>query len=84
MAWSTNLLIMVWGVIGLASTLYNNFLPYILTTRGVTFGDGSLYVTYRNQVILSIVGIPAALFAGWAVEVPYVGRKGTLAVAAGE
>ncbi|KIK13718.1 hypothetical protein PISMIDRAFT_379089 [Pisolithus microcarpus 441] len=83
MAWSTSLLIVVWGVIGLASTLYNNFLPYILTTRGVTFGDGSLYITYRNQVILSIVGIPAALFAGWAVEVPYVGRKGTLAVAAG-
>ncbi|KAI6118431.1 MFS general substrate transporter [Pisolithus sp. B1] len=68
MAWSTSLLIVVWGVIGLASTLYNNFLPYILTTRGVTFGDGSLYVTYRNQVILSMVGIPAALFAGWAVE----------------
>ncbi|KAL4070230.1 major facilitator superfamily domain-containing protein [Scleroderma yunnanense] len=83
MAWSTSLLIAIWGIIGLASTLYNNFLPYILTNRGVTFGDGSLYTTYRNQVILSAVGIPAALLAGSAVEAPYLGRKGTLAISSG-
>ena len=29
MAWSTSLLIMMWGIIGLASTLYNSFLPYM-------------------------------------------------------
>ena len=29
MAWSTSLLIMIWGTIGLASTLYNSFLPYM-------------------------------------------------------
>jgi len=80
---------------GLNSTLFS------LTTRGVAFGDGSLYITYRNvrighlppfrlsflplqQVILSAVGIPAALLAGWAVEVPYIGRKGTLAISSGK
>lgn len=30
------------------------------------------------------MGVPAALLAGWAVELPYVGRKGTLAIASGE
>ncbi|KAG1731032.1 major facilitator superfamily domain-containing protein [Suillus lakei] len=83
MAWSTSLLIAIWGIIGLASTLYNNFLPYLLSSRGAAFGDGSLYVTYRNQVILSVIGVPAALLAGWAVELPYIGRKGTLAIASG-
>jgi len=29
MAWSTSLLIAIWGTIGLASTLYNSFLPYM-------------------------------------------------------
>jgi len=32
MAWSTSLLILIWGTIGLASTLYNSFLPYILSS----------------------------------------------------
>ncbi|KII90256.1 hypothetical protein PLICRDRAFT_40461 [Plicaturopsis crispa FD-325 SS-3] len=83
MAWSTSLLIVLWGVIGLASTLYNQFLPFLLTSRGADFGDGSLYITYRNQVILSVIGVPGALLAGWSVELPYIGRKGTLAISAG-
>lgn len=29
MAWSTSLLIVIWGTMGLASTLYNSFLPYM-------------------------------------------------------
>jgi len=53
---------------------------YYLATRGVDFGDGSVYITYRNQVILSVIGVPGALLAGWAVELPRFGRKGTLSV----
>ncbi|KAH0834130.1 major facilitator superfamily domain-containing protein [Lanmaoa asiatica] len=99
MAWSTSLLIALWGIIGLASTLYNSFLPYF---RAAVFGDGSLYVAYRNvrilcpsvclpltttrqqQVILSMIGVPAAFLAGWAVEVAYLGRRGSLAISSGE
>ena len=71
-----------------------------LATRGADFGDGSVYITYRNvsapcrtrllpqalnamriqQVILSVIGVPGALLAGWMVELPYIGRKGTLAL----
>lgn len=83
LAWSTTLLTALWGIIGLASTLYNNFLPFILNSRGTAFGDGSLNTTYRNQVILSVLGIPGALLAGWAVESPWVGRRGTLAISSG-
>lgn len=84
MAISTTLLIVLWGIIGLASTLYNSFLPYLLTSRGADYGDGSLSITYRNQFILSVIGIPGAFLAGWAVELPYIGRRGTLAISSGE
>ena len=37
-----------------------------------------------QQVILAVIGVPGAFLAGWAVEQPYIGRKGTLALSAGE
>ncbi|KAH9891835.1 MFS general substrate transporter [Cubamyces lactineus] len=80
LAFSTTILIVIWALIGLAFPLYNGFIPYFLATRGADFGDGSVYITYRNQVILSVVGLPGAIIAGWMVELPYLGRKGTLAL----
>ncbi|KAG8950372.1 hypothetical protein FRC00_007734, partial [Tulasnella sp. 408] len=61
LAISTSLIILIWAIIGLAFPLYNAFVPYYLATRGADFGDGSVYITYRNQVILSVLGIPGAL-----------------------
>lgn len=80
LAYSTTLLIILWALIGLAFPLYNGFVTFFLQTRGADFGDGSLNTTYRNQVILSVIGVPGALLAGWLVELPYLGRKGTLAI----
>ena len=40
--------------------------------------------THPQQVILGVIGVPGAFLAGWAVEQPYIGRKGTLALSAGE
>ncbi|KAJ7662191.1 MFS general substrate transporter [Mycena polygramma] len=80
LAYSTSLLIILWAFIGLAFPLYNSFVTYYLSTRGADFGDGSTYITYRNTVILSVTGVPGALVAGYLVELPLLGRKGTLAV----
>ncbi|TRM60728.1 major facilitator superfamily domain-containing protein [Schizophyllum amplum] len=80
LAWSTSLLIALWAIIGLAFPLYNSFVTYYLATRGATFGDGSVYITYRNQVILSVLGVPGALLAGYMVELPLLGRRGTLSI----
>jgi len=80
LALSTSLLIILWAFIGLAFPLYNSFVTYFLQTRGADFGDGSVYITYRNQAILSVIGVPGALLAGWMVELPFLGRKGTLAI----
>ncbi|KAJ7119935.1 major facilitator superfamily domain-containing protein [Mycena crocata] len=80
LAYSTSLLIILWAFIGLAFPLYNSFIPYLLSTRGKAFGDGSTYTTYRNTVILSVLGVPGALVAGFLVELPSLGRRGTLAI----
>ena len=80
MAFSTAMIMTVWGFIGLAYPLYNGFLPYIQATRGFDYGDGSTYITYRNSLIIAVLGIPGALLGGAMVEVKKFGRKGTLAI----
>ncbi|KAG8680989.1 MFS sugar transporter, partial [Ceratobasidium sp. 395] len=80
LAISTSLVISIWAIIGLAFPLYNAFVTYFLATRGADFGDGSVYITYRNQVILSVIGVPGALLGGAAVEMPFLGRRGTLSI----
>ena len=79
LAISTGLIMTVWAFIGLGYPLYNAFLPYIQDTRGADFGDGSTYLTYRNSLIIAVLGVPGALLGGYLVEVPRFGRKGTLA-----
>ncbi|PYH91088.1 sugar transporter [Aspergillus ellipticus CBS 707.79] len=80
-AWSTSLMILIWALIGLGFPLYNNFLPYLQQTRGIQFGDGSTYITYRNSLIIAAVGVPGSLVGGVMVEMPRFGRKGTLSLA---
>ncbi|KAG8881170.1 hypothetical protein FRB98_004521 [Tulasnella sp. 332] len=80
MAWSTSLIILTWAIIGLAFPLYTAFLPYYLATRGADFGDGSVNTTYRNEVILSVLGLPGAIVAGWLVDIRGIGRKGALSL----
>lgn len=79
LAWSTSLIMLIWAFIGLGFPLYNAFLPYIQATRGADFGDGSTYITYRNSLIIAVLGIPGALLGGVLVEIPRFGRRGSLA-----
>ncbi|KAL8951790.1 MAG: hypothetical protein Q9222_002260 [Ikaeria aurantiellina] len=80
LAYSTSLIMCIWAFIGLAFPLYNAFIPYLLASRGATFGDGSTYITYRNSLIIAVLGVPGALIGGVLVEVPHLGRKGALAL----
>ncbi|EWC47562.1 hypothetical protein DRE_03182 [Drechslerella stenobrocha 248] len=81
LAYSTSLIVLLWGIIGLAFPLYNAFLPYLLANRGAELGDQSLSTTYRNYVIIGVCGIPGSLLATAAVELPRLGRKGAMSVA---
>ncbi|KAF1921011.1 major facilitator superfamily domain-containing protein [Ampelomyces quisqualis] len=58
--------------------VYNAFLPYLQQVRGAEFGDGSVYLTYRNSLIIAVLGVPGCIIGGILVETPRIGRKGTL------
>ncbi|KAK7984122.1 variant SH3 domain-containing protein [Apiospora arundinis] len=70
----------VWAFLGLGYPLYNAFLPYIQATRGAEFKDGSTSITYRNSLIIAVLGVPGAVLGGVLVELRWFGRKGTLAL----
>lgn len=80
LAYSTALIMAVWAFIGLGYPLYNAFIPFIQATKGAQFGDGSTYLTYRNSLIIAVLGVPGALLGGALVEIRGFGRRGTLAV----
>jgi len=80
MAYSTSLIILVWGMIGLASPLYNNFLPEYLAAHGAQSGSDSINITYRNNLIIIACSFPGTLIAGWLIGLPYIGRRGTLGI----
>lgn len=80
LAFSTAMIMAVWAFIGLGYPLYNAYLPYLQAIKGAEFGDGSTYITYRNQVIIAVLGIPGALLGGAMVEIRKFGRKGSLSL----
>jgi hypothetical protein len=79
LAYSTTLVILLWGIIGLAYPLYNAFLPVYLANAGAQADDGSVYTTYRNYVIISVCGIPGSIIAGFVIEWR-IGRKGVMSI----
>ncbi|CAI7573430.1 unnamed protein product [Penicillium pancosmium] len=70
---STILIWFCWTTIGMGYTLFNAFLPQYLSA------NSSDYITYRNYAITAVCGIPGPLCAWYLVDVPYIGRKGTMA-----
>ncbi|CAF3666161.1 unnamed protein product [Rotaria sp. Silwood1] len=82
MGYSTALNIASWTLIGLAYPLYNVFLPYYLQSRGDSFGDGSVYTTYRNYAIVNVCSVFGPIIAGGLVEVRFLGRRYTMVIGA--
>jgi MFS family permease len=76
---TTLLLWFQWTTIGMAYPLFNAFLPQYLKNSGA--GENSDAIVYRNYAITAIVGVPGSLIACWTVDIKYVGRKGTMAIA---
>lgn len=76
-AFSSGLVIAVWAFAGLAFPLYNAFLPTYLEMHGNNGQELSVHETYRNALIVSVIGIPGAIIAAILVELR-LGRKGTL------
>lgn len=77
---TTALLWFQWATIGMGYPLFNAFLPQYLADNG-NGGSNSTYLEYRNYAITTVVGVPGSLLAAYTVNVRYIGRKGTLALA---
>ncbi|SCU81190.1 LADA_0B11672g1_1 [Lachancea dasiensis] len=76
-AYSSLMVIFVWAIIGLAFPLYNAFIPTYLSERGNANESLSVALTYRNSLIIAVMGIPGAIIGGICVETK-LGRKGSL------
>ena len=82
LVWTTCLLWFFWLTIGMGYPLFNAFLPQYLSRGQNSNGQAvSNYETYRNYAITSVVGVPGSIIACFTVEIPYIGRKGTMAIA---
>ncbi|KAH8835122.1 MFS general substrate transporter [Flagelloscypha sp. PMI_526] len=91
LAVNTSIIILIWGMIGLAYPLFNGFITLYLSTQ-VTDGDPSTDRTYRDYAIISTMGIPGSILACFVVDwtrksaagtkhrFPMGGRKITMAV----
>lgn len=77
---STALNFLSWLLIGLAYPLFTAFLPVYLASRGADIGETSINTTYRDNLIVNAVSITGPMLAGFMVELPYIGRRGTMAI----
>lgn len=73
---TTGLLWTMWATIGMGYPLFNAFIVQYLGSS-----DPGPYITYRNYVIESVVGVPGSAIAYYTVNLKYIGRKGTMAIA---
>ncbi|KAL1974364.1 hypothetical protein VTN31DRAFT_4568 [Thermomyces dupontii] len=81
LAVTTVILWFCWAAIGMGYPLFNAFLPQYLANIGSEAGPTPVYITYRNYAITSIVGVPGSILGCYAVNMRYLGRKGTMALA---
>ncbi|SJL17550.1 related to 4-hydroxybenzoate transporter [Armillaria ostoyae] len=93
LAWSTSLIITLWALIGLAFPLcvFLHFprinadilklqLLFYPHEAPISVMDPCTSRIEMQQTILSVIGVPGALLAGYLVELPLLGRRGTLAI----
>ncbi|KAF2423214.1 MFS general substrate transporter [Tothia fuscella] len=74
------MVLLLWGMIGMANPIYNSFLPVYLAIHGAQSGDKRIPTTYRNLFITVICSIPGTVLGAWLINVRKIGRKGTLGV----
>lgn len=79
-ALSMTLIILIWGMVGLGSPLYSNFLPEYLALHGAESGSNSNNITYQNNLIVVACSIPGTILGGWLIAFPTIGRRGTLGI----
>ncbi len=78
LALNTTLIILIWGLLGLAYPLFNGFLVLYLQDK-ITF-DSSLNHTYRDYIIVAVLGVPGSAIACFIVDWTRGNNRGRWAV----
>lgn len=79
LAFSTSLITLIYGTLGLAYPLFNSFLGTYLDLKLGEFGDNSINATYSAYTYQAACGIPGSFLAAAMVEMPRGGRKFAMA-----
>lgn len=79
LAFSTSLITLIYGTLGLAYPLFNSFLGTYLDLKLGEFGDNSINATYSAYTYQAACGIPGSFLAAAMVEIPRGGRKFAMA-----
>lgn len=78
---STVLLLLSWGMVGLAYPLFYVFLPTYLAARGAKT-DVTPFETWRNYTLTNISSIFGPVLAAWLCNFPILGRRYTMTIGA--
>lgn len=81
LAINTALVWFCWFTIGMGYPLFNAFLPQYLANTAEGSKPTPNSIVYRNYAITSIVGVPGSIIAAYTVDIKWLGRKGTIAIA---
>ncbi|GME44800.1 putative sugar transporter [Neofusicoccum parvum] len=76
---STNLLIVIWALIGLGLPLHTTFTPRYLAAHGVPAMSTSL--TFQTHIYTALCAIPGPIASAFLIEAEHAGRKKTGAAA---
>ncbi|KAF4308525.1 putative sugar transporter [Botryosphaeria dothidea] len=79
---STNILIVIWSLVGIALPLHSVFATRYLAAHGVAT-DVSTSLTFQTHVYTALCSIPGPIAAAFLIETEYFGRKKTGALASG-
>ncbi|KAF2692127.1 sugar transporter [Lentithecium fluviatile CBS 122367] len=80
LAITTCLLWFQWATIGMGYPLFNAFLPQYLANSG-SDQPTEPSIVYRNYAITSVIGVPGSFIAYFLVDIPWLGRRRTMAIA---
>ncbi|KAK4051428.1 hypothetical protein OIV83_002912 [Microbotryomycetes sp. JL201] len=79
LAWSTTLICVIYGALGIAYPLFNGFLTGYLQAKNASFGDTSIDATYGGYTYQAACGVIGSILACGLVQWRRGGRKFAMA-----
>ncbi|KAI8810701.1 major facilitator superfamily domain-containing protein [Cladochytrium replicatum] len=79
---TTVLVWMIWMLVSVGYTMFNSWLPKMLRFQNESAGRDTpqIDVAYRNYLLISLAALPGSVAAMYLVELPMLGRRGTMAL----